>query len=193
MKTKIIAFAVLLFAASSAFSQGGFKLGLKGGVNMVKISGDAFKDEFSYGYQIGGFATIPLGSSLAIQPEVLFDQANVDTASSFSDVYQFNKIGQVKLSSLTLPIMLNINLNKYLSLQVGPQFGIMINQDKSLLQNGKDAFKSGDFSLAGGAQLNITKFKVYGRFVSGLTNLDNVGKKENWKTTAIQLGVGFNL
>ena len=89
--------------------------------------------------------------------------------------------------------MLNYNLNKFISLQAGPQFGILLDQDKTLLQNGKDAFKSGNFALAGGVQLNLLKFRVYGRFVGGLTNLDNVGNKESWKTQAIQLGVGIGL
>jgi hypothetical protein len=191
MKTKLFSFAILLFISSSVFSQG-FSLGIKGGANLGKISGHAFKDEFTLGYHVGGFATINFGK-FGIQPEVLFNQTNVDTSSEFSDVYQFNHIKNIKLNSLSIPIMLNYNLNKFISLQAGPQFGILLDQDKTLLQNGKDAFKSGNFALAGGVQLNLLKFRVYGRFVGGLTNLDNVGDKETWKTQAIQLGVGIGL
>jgi hypothetical protein len=191
MKTKLFSFAILLFISSSVFSQG-FSLGIKGGANLGKISGHAFKDEFTLGYHVGGFATINFGK-FGIQPEVLFNQTNVDTSSEFSDVYQFNHIKNIKLNSLSIPIMLNYNLNKFISLQAGPQFGILLDQDKTLLQNGKDAFKSGNFALAGGVQLNLLKFRVYGRFVGGLTNLDNVGDKETWKTQTIQLGVGIGL
>jgi hypothetical protein len=191
MKTKLFSFAILLFISSSVFSQG-FSLGIKGGANLGKISGHAFKDEFTLGYHVGGFATINFGK-FGIQPEVLFNQTNVDTSSEFSDVYQFNHIKNIKLNSLSIPIMLNYNLNKFISLQAGPQFGILLDQDKTLLQNGKDAFKSGNFALAGGVQLNLLKFRVYGRFVGGLTNLDNVGYKETWKTQTIQLGVGIGL
>lgn len=191
MKTKLFSFAFLFFISSSVFSQG-FTLGIKGGANLGKISGQSFKDEFTLGYHVGGFATINFGK-FGIQPEVLFNQTNVDTSSKFSDVYQFNHINNIKLNSLSIPIMLNYNLNKFITLQAGPQFGILLNQDKTLLQNGGDAFKSGNFSLAGGVQLNLLKFRVYGRFVGGLTNLDNVGDKETWKTQAIQLGVGIGL
>ena len=38
------------------------------GVNMGKVSGQAFKDEFSFGYQIGGFATIPSGTVSLVAP-----------------------------------------------------------------------------------------------------------------------------
>ncbi|MEO5649620.1 MAG: porin family protein [Ginsengibacter sp.] len=191
MKTKLFFFAGLFFISSSVFSQG-FKLGIKGGANLGKISGQAFKDEFTLGYHVGGFATINFGK-FGIQPEVLFNQTNVDSSSKFSDVYQFNHVNNIKLNSLSIPIMLNYNLNKFLTLQAGPQFSILLNQDKSLLQNGGDAFKSGNFALAGGVQLNLLKFRIYGRFVGGLTNLDNVGDKETWKTQTIQLGVGIGL
>ena len=192
MKKKIVAFATLLFICSAGFSQG-FTIGVKGGANLGKISGNAFKDSYTLGYQIGGFVTVPIGDKIAIQPEVLFTQTNVDTASGFEQIYDFTNISKTKLNALTIPIMLNYNLNKYLTLQAGPQFGIILDQDKSLLQSGKDAFKSNDFSVAAGVQLNLSKFRVYGRFVSGLTNLDNVGDKETWKANAIQLGIGLVL
>jgi hypothetical protein len=177
---------------SSAFSQK-FTLGIKGGANLGKMTGKSFKEEFTLGYQVGGFATIPFGDRFALQPEVMFNHSSLDTASNFSQVYQFNKVNNVSFNSLSIPILLNYNIVKYLTLQVGPQFGIVLDQDKNLMQNGKDAFKSGNFSLVGGVQLNLLKFRVYGRYVGGLTNLDNVGDKESWKANAIQLGVGIAL
>lgn len=192
MNKKILLFAAILFMGSSAFSQK-FTLGIKGGVNMGKMSGKAFTDEYTFGYQIGGFATIPFGDKIAIQPEVMFNQTNMDTSSNFSDIYDFNQLGQVKLNSLSIPIMINYNLNKYITLQAGPQFGVTLDQDKNILENGKDAFKSGDFALAGGLQLNISKFRIYGRYVGGLTNLDNVGNNDSWKASALQFGLGLAL
>ncbi len=192
MNKKLLLFAAILFMGSSAFSQK-FTLGVKGGANLGKLTGQSFKDEFTLGYQIGGFATIPFGEKFAIQPEVMFNQTNLDTASRFSEIYQFNKVNNISLNSLSIPIMLNYNIVKYLTLQVGPQFGIILDQDKNLLQNGGDAFKSGNFSLAGGLQLNISKFRVYGRYVGGLTNMDNVGNNDSWKASAIQLGLGIAL
>ena len=193
MKTKLFSLVIILsFFASSAFSQG-FTIGIKAGANLGKMTGQSFKDQFTLGYQVGGFVTVPLGKRFAIQPEVLFNQTNLDTSSKFSDIYAFNNVSQVELKHLTIPIMLNVNVNKYLTLQAGPQFGIMLDQSKTLLQSGEDAFKSGGFALAGGLQLNLLKFRVYGRYVGGLTNLDNVGDKENWKAQSIQLGLGIAL
>ena len=193
MKAKLIIFAATLFLGTSAFSQR-FTLGIKGGVNMGKLSGSTFTDKFTMGYQIGGFSTIPIGEKFGIQPEVMFNQTNLDTASRFSEIYpEFSKMNDIQLNSLTVPIMINYNMNKFMTLQAGPQFGVIIDQNKNLLQNGEAAFKSGNFALAGGLQLKISKIRIYGRFVGGLTNLDNVGNKESWKTASIQLGVGLAL
>ncbi len=192
MKTKLIPLAILLFISSSLFSQT-FKLGIKGGANLGKISGASFKDKFTLGYNVGGFATIGLGNKFAIQPEVLFNQVNNDTATSFSEIFKVQHADQIQLKFLSIPVLLNYNLNKFITLQAGPQFGILLNKNDNLLQNGNNAFKSGNFSLVGGVQLNLLKFRVYGRFVGGQTDINNVSNNDAWKTKAIQLGVGFTL
>jgi hypothetical protein len=89
--------------------------------------------------------------------------------------------------------MINYNLSNILAIQAGPQFGILIDKSKNLVQNGKDAFKSGDFSLAAGLQLKVSKFRVYGRFVGGLTDLNNLENNDTWKVQMIQLGIGLGL
>lgn len=63
MKTKLLLTAAISIISFSAFSQG-FKIGAKGGATMNKITGQTFKEEFSYGYHVGGFATIGLGKKI---------------------------------------------------------------------------------------------------------------------------------
>ena len=134
-----------------------------------------------------------IGKKFAIQPEVLFNQINVDTSSNYSTVYQFNKVSKVQLKYLSIPIMLNYKPVKYLTLQAGPQFGILTNKSKTLVQNGKDAFKSGDLSMLGGVQVNISHLNIYARYAVGLSNLNDIDNKEKWKSQSIQLGVGLTL
>jgi Outer membrane protein beta-barrel domain len=192
MKTKLLLTAAITIINVSAFSQG-FKIGAKGGATINKISGQTFKEKFTYGYHIGGFVTIKLSERFAVQPEVLFNQVNVDTSSKFSTIYEFNKLSKVQLKYLSIPLLLNYNAGKILTLQAGPQFGILTNKSKSLVQNGKDAFKSGDFSMVGGVQLKLSSFRVYGRYVVGLSNLNDIDNKDQWKNQSVQLGVGFTL
>ncbi|MEO6070272.1 MAG: outer membrane beta-barrel protein, partial [Chitinophagaceae bacterium] len=81
----------------------------------------------------------------------------------------------------------------FVTLQAGPQYGILLDQNKTLLQNGKEAFAKGDFSLAGGAQIKISKLRLSGRYVVGLNNINDIDSKDKWKSQAIQLAVGIAL
>lgn len=192
MKTKLLLPAILILISTSAFSQK-IHIGFKGGASINKLTGKSFKEEFSFGYHVGGFVEIGLGKKFGIQPEILFSQTNVDTSSSFSSVYQFKKLDKVQLRYLSFPILLNIKPIKMLTLQVGPQFGILTNKSSTLLQNGQQAFKSGDFSMLAGAQVNISHFKIYGRYAIGLNNINDIDNQEKWKNQSVQLGVGFSL
>ena len=194
MKTALLSFATLLLFVSFANAQG-FHAGLKAGANMNKISGQSFKDQFTYGYNAGAYAQIGLSKKISIQPEVLFNQISSDTSDKFSDLYKLSsgKLSNIKLNYLSIPVLLNYKVSKFLSLQAGPQFGILMGQDKNLLENGKEAFKQGDFSMVGGAQLSIAGVKVFGRYQIGLNNINDIDNKDKWKGQAIQLGVGFNL
>lgn len=192
MKTKILVMAFFSILTTSVFAQR-IQVGIKGGASVNKLSGKSFKDEFSWGYHLGGFVNVKLTRLFSIQPEVLFNQVNVDTSSHFSDVYQFNKVGKVDLKYISMPILLNINPVKYLSLQIGPQFGVLINKNKTLVENGRDAFKSGDFSMVGGAQLNFSHLHIYGRYVVGLNNINDLDNQEKWRNQSVQLGIALSL
>lgn len=192
MKVKLLLSALAICIASTTFSQS-FQLGAKAGASINKLSGESFSDKFSFGYHAGGFATINLSKKIGIQPEVIFNQVNTDTSSNFSSVYQFNNVSKVKLNYLSIPVLLNYNASKLVTLQAGPQYSILMNQNVTLVQNGKNAFKNGDFAMVGGLQLNLMKLKVYGRYVIGLNNINDLGNQQNWKNQSIQLGIGLTL
>ena len=192
MKVKILIISALALSTGLTFAQGP-KIGIKGGASVNKITGKSFNNQFSFGYHIGGFATIKISEKIGIQPEVLINQTNVDTSSKFSDIYAFNKVNGVKLNQLSIPLLLNYSPNKFVSFQAGPQYSILMNKNKTFIANGKGAFKTGDFSMLGGLQLNITKIRVYVRYAVGLSNLNDIDDKEKWKSQSVQLGVGFTL
>ncbi len=196
MKVK---FLLPLFAAllCSQVMMAQFHLGIKGGANVNKVDGQSFKDQFRYGYHLGGFAEIGLGGKFAIQPEVLFNQFSTSIDSNYNHVYEnvFNSDqSSVKLNYLSIPILLNYKLlGNFLSLQAGPQFGVLLNQDKTLLQNGGDAFKNGDFSMVGGVQLKLSAFRLSGRYAIGLKNINDIDNQDQWKSQGFQLSVGLAL
>lgn len=196
MKIKLSVIALFVLLSNAAFAQ--FTAGVKAGANITKIEGRSFKQEFRYGFQLGGFALIGLGEKFALQPELLYTQTATRVDSNFRNVYQtaFQQIkdGDVKLNYLTIPILLNYKfIGNIVSLQAGPQFGILLNKEKNLLENGKSAFSRGDFSMAGGVQVKVSKAVVSGRYVVGLKNINDLGDQNKWNNQAIQLSVGLAL
>jgi len=192
MKTKVFSIVTMLFFISGSLFSQGVSLGIKGGANMGKITGESFKDEFTLSYHVGGFLTIS-GKKWGIQPEVLFSEVKADTANSFSEITNIPNVSQIKLKQLTIPIMLNYKLDNLFTLQAGPQFGILLDKNEHLVQNGEDAFKSGDFALAAGIEMHILKFRIYGRFIGGMTDISNIDKSDTWKVQNIQLGLAWAL
>ena len=195
MKTKLLSLLAALIITQSLMAQ--FHLGAKAGANIIKIDGKSFKDEFRYGYHLGGFAEIRLSNKFVLQPEVVFNQFSTSVDSNFSNVYHnafSSSQSNVKLNYLSIPILLNYKLlGSFLSLQAGPQFGVLMNNDKNLLQNGAEAFKRGDFSMVGGAQVKLGPIRVSGRYVVGLSNLNDIDDQEKWKTEGFQVSVGLAL
>lgn len=198
MKSKI-ALAILAFLGISTFSfaqKGPFlQLGLKAGTNINKVDGKSFSEEFKFGYSLGGFAQVRVGDKWHVQPEVLWNQYNTRTASQFDEIYSggANNLKNVKLNYISIPILLDYSPTRFFTLQAGPQFGILRNKQETLVQNGKEAFKTGDFSMLGGVQLNIANFKVSGRYVVGLRNINDLGNQDKWKNQGWQLTLGMRI
>lgn len=195
MKVKFLALLpIALSLTTMSFAQG-FHVGAKAGANIFKVDGASMKDQFNFGYNLGGFAELYFNEKVGIQPELLWNQTNYRTGNNFQDVYGINSANDVKgkLNYLSIPVLLNYNLAKFFTLQAGPQFGILLSQDKDLVNNTKDAFKKGDFSMLGGVQLNIGSFKVGGRYVIGLTNINDIDNKEKWKNQGFQVWLGTRI
>lgn len=195
MVRKFICLLLVATAVSSATFAQGFHLGVKGGANLFKIDNRSFDDAFRYGYNLGAFSEINFSKHLGIQPELMWNETRTRTTSQFDDVYHtsFNELRDVKLNYLTIPILLSYRLAKFISLQAGPQFGVLLNQHETVLNNGRSAFRNGDFSVVGGVQLNIAGLKLGGRYASGITNINNLDSRDPWKNHSFQLYVGFRI
>jgi len=193
MKKKMLVFlAIGLALTTTSFAQ--FHLGVKAGANIFKVDGKSFNDEFKFGYNLGAFLEVPLSEKWGIQPELLWNQTNYRTGNSFSSLYPGGKNDvEGKLNYISIPLLLSFKPVKILSLQAGPQFGILASQDKDLLGETKEAFKSGDFSLLGGAQVNLGSLRVGGRYVVGLSNINDIDDKEKWKNQGFQVYLGLTI
>ena len=192
---RIILALLITVSVSSVVNAQAFTFGIKAGANINKLTGEAFSNEFSFGYHAGVFGNIGLGKHWALQPEVLFSQVNIDTANSTTAIYNpdFDKLSHIQMSYLSIPLLLEFKLSKGIALQAGPQYSILLNQNESLVQNGKDAFKMGDFAVLGGVEVKVSSLRIYARYALGLTNINNIGDQDQWKSQSIQVGLGLSL
>ncbi len=188
MKKSIIFSLSLVIISVASVNAQGFQLGVKGGVNINKIDGRALTDEVKYGYSLGGFMAIKLNKTFGIQPELLWNQYQAQTTGNAYAINSYLPNGNnITLNYLSIPLLLNISPSKLLTFQIGPQFGILINNNEPLDDNAKNAFKKGDFSMVGGAQLNLAWFKLGARYFIGLNNIYDLGDEDKWTNKGVQI------
>lgn len=204
MKKLFLALAVITVATvSTASAQKLLRFGIKGGANLGKLDGTGYDDAFKLGYHLGGFAQINLVKGFGIQPELVFSSTatEVVNTSEFEAENEFNNLKETKpkLNYLSIPVLANIDLGSpRFKLQVGPQFSILTSKKKNVFEEGKEAFKSGDFSAVGGLWLQLPIVNISARYIIGLSNVNDVTlsdatKPDSWKNQSIQLGVGITL
>lgn len=194
MKTRLLTLLAAVLVTQAAMAQ--FHLGAKAGANITKVDGKSFTDEFRYGYHLGGFAEIRMGNKFVLQPEVLWNQYSTRLDSNYSNIYHdvFDGNSNIKLNYLSIPIVINYKLiGSFLSLQAGPQFGVLIDQNRTLLQNSGDAFKKGDFSMLAGVQFKVGMLRLNGRYAIGLNNISDLPDDDKWKNQGFQVSVGLAL
>lgn len=192
-KTILIGFFLIGMAVRNARAQG-FHVGAKAGTNINKIAGRSFDDAAQYGLSLGGYAEIDFAKKWGIQPEVLWNQSKTTTASDIGTVYPEGLVNQeIILNYLTIPVLLTYKPVPVLSLQAGPQFGILLSQTQNFIYNVQDAFKKGDLSVLFGAQVNLGGFKVGARYYIGLTNINDIDNEDKWTNQGIQAYIGFRI
>ena len=194
MKSKIVFLGLAFLLYSGYVSAQGLKIGGKIGASLYKIDDVSFSDQVGWGYHAGGFIEAMWSKTMGIQPEVIFNQSNTKTATSFDQLYQGVNPGilkDVKLNYLSIPVLLNFKPITFVTFQAGPQFSLLMSKEKTLLQNGQAAFKSNNVSMLAGVQLNLFQFRIYGRYGIGLTNENNINTQDKWNNRGIQVGAGI--
>jgi len=175
-----------------------FRFGAKAGVNINKIQGKAFDEEFRYNYMLGGFLQWNFSRRLGIQPEVNFSQSSGeitdDETDIYDDIFLDGNQKKAKLNYLKIPILLNVDLgpSQRVKLQLGPQWSQLLNSDVYSLRNpGRSIFKKGDFALLGGLWLQLPFVNIGARYELGLTNLNDVSSQDKWRSQAIHIFAGI--
>ncbi len=195
-KAGLISLAVIVFFVSGIQAQG-LHFGLKAGVNLAQITGRSFKDGYQTGFSGGAFAELKINSKWDLQPELLYAQTQVTTSEEFPNASdpQFHGIPNrtITLNYIDIPVLISYKLLPVLSIQAGPSFGFLMSTSENIMVPSQDAFKTTDFSVVGGAQVNLSKVKLGARYSYGLSDISKVTPTDTWKNQNIQVYIGFLL
>jgi hypothetical protein len=174
---KFILLAFTILTTTSFFAQG-IDFGIKAGVNFATIT-DASNLSNKTGFVGGVFAGIKFNDKVAIQGDLLYSQQGADF-----------DIGAIDLNYVNIPVVLKYFFVKGLNLQVGPQFGFVV--DDNFKEVFGDISKAESFDLTGvvgvGYDLPLG-IRIDGRYNFGLTD---VIKDAGGKNTVITLSVGYS-
>ena len=128
--------AIFLCTAVTAQTEK-IKLGVKAGLNISSLNFDESELNSSdkTGFSAGIMVEVPLTKKFSIQPEMLYSQQGAKTSYSVADVTNSQYKSKMELNYLNIPVMLKYYVAKGLSLQAGPQIGILLEANNDYHDN----------------------------------------------------------
>lgn len=184
---KLIVF-LFLVASFSAFSQAEVSLGLKAGVNLSKLNTDDVETSNITAFHGGAFALFKF-TKIGIQPEFLFSQQG----SSIDDVNGSPE--DLKMSYITIPVMLKFYLAAGFNIQAGPQFGFLNSAELKGVNNVEEGLASSDMSANVGVAWDAPFGLVLdARYNIGLSDVNDGSQIDGEiKSNVFQFSVGYKL
>ncbi len=149
---------------------------LKGGWQYNTLAGSGYTASYNSGWLAGIGFKIPLKYRWWLQTEILYSRRKTalqypgsSAADAFTTSFTFNYINY--------PILLTFKPNDVLELQLGPQFGILLN-NQSTNSNSQSTrtlspsdVSKWDYAVAGGLELNVSPLAFGVRYAYGFVAL----------------------
>ncbi|MFP4845857.1 porin family protein [Winogradskyella sp. PE311] len=165
---------ILFFLLSISLYAQRNPVGIKVGSNLSKLVGNNTDNlTFSVRPQFGLFMQIPIDDFGAFQPELLY------TGHGYKQE-DFGGEPNVGLNYLALAVLTKILIIKKFSLDVGPQFGLLLsaNDKEDILPNIKSDFYNRDFGVNLGFSYDLLKkITASFRYYIGLTDITRLNSK----------------
>jgi len=216
-KMKLAIVASLFLASASLLAQTGaitgsfLNLNLKAGVNVAQIKTDAgsFNNIINeslttqQGYVLG--ASLRLGKSLFIQPEVLFSQKGGQIKGVGSAI--MGQVFDMSYTTLDIPVLVGYKMGRFYVLG-GPLFSNQVSQNAALDQaitSVYSSYKAGDglakstMAYQVGAGLSLLGLTLDVRYEAGLQNIINNSSLPSYlgalsqKPSLFQATLGFKI
>ncbi len=154
-------------------------LGVEAGITFSNLYGDVAHDMFGsrLGIAGGAFLNLPLGTVLALQTEVLYEQKG----GKFNGIFY-------QLDYVEIPLLLNVTFGTPAfnpGLLLGPAIGDIIAS-----QGVPMTIDHFDVGLVAGLQMNLSQFIVSGRYEMGVMEL-SVDQKVKNSTVTFLVGLSY--
>jgi len=183
---KVLLVAVIGILGFTNVNAQDIEFGIKGGLNFSSISGDN-TSELDIGittdFNFGVFAEIPISEKFSFQPELMYSGQGY--AGKGADEI-------VVLNYLNMPLMGKYYVTKGLSLEVGPQIGLLLSaKNKSV--DVKDYYNDLDFGVNFGLGYKLNNGLNFGvRYNLGLSDINNIDNSSNKnKNGVFQVSIGY--
>ena len=202
MKKVIMFIIAAMLVTFQANAQKKFTYGIKGGMNNTEVTNLWTNNSNELGFKnadlrrflnIGAFAEWRIASFFAVSPELVYSGQGIRDKTDNSIFINDIKVGEMKIDSkmnlsyINVPIMLKIYPFKWLSVDFGPQMGLLVAAKTKVditakiggeVQNDKesidikDHIETFDFGVGVGLTFNFNKHIFFQpRYYFGLTEV----------------------
>lgn len=154
---KKILFVVALLAATMTVNAQGLKFGIKGGLNLTKMtfSKDVYSSDNQAGFYLGPTLKLSLPLGFCVDAAALYDQRSAKVESDNLTGVQGAGDEKIKQKSIQIPINARYNIGlgseAGIYLAVGPQFGFPVGDKVYNTKVGEYTLKSSNLSFNFGA------------------------------------------
>mgnify|MGYP006168319911 FL=1 len=175
MNRNIFTLLFVLILGSASMQAQSAAFGIKGGANFSNLTGSETDMQFITAYHFGGLVEVNLLDFISVQPELLYSLQGANMKAIDE---------KINLHYASLPLIFKIYFLEKLSLEVGPQFSVLISDN---VENSK--VNRTDSSFAAGLGFKLTEHLfIQGRYLFGLTE---ISKNSDTKNQLIQLSAGY--
>ena len=171
--------------------------GVKAALNLSGIDGKGMKSSVVSGGELGAFIDFDFSKTWGLQLEGVAAQTNVKRGDDFLTYYNVNGFQfsdeKAKLTYLNVPLLVRYHLSDEWSFVAGPQVGFLLNDNENYLQYDKRAFKTYEISGNLGVEFNISNVALFGRYNMGISNINDIDNRYDWRSHHVQLGVAVRI
>ncbi|MFP9119075.1 porin family protein [Flavobacterium sp. RNTU_13] len=168
--------------------------GIKGGLNLATVNGDIDSPNYRTSFYAGLSVEFPVAEIFSLQLEALYSGQGAEFEHEGSD----GDKAELQLDYINVPLLTKFYLFKGFSVEAGPQFSFLLNDEIDSNPNSnsgdsptpfRDRLKTFEFGVAGGLtfQTDLGLFAT-ARYIQGVTD---IADDMNVQNAVFQVGLGY--